>query len=125
MAHLCSGRVPVIWLLWCTYWHTKVGAGAAAGALLYVYSSDVAGGGQHGHPVMPGLHRAAATGTTVTYCVEAAQHGVFKEGVMHVAAFVLGFKYLFRFALSYPPGTTRVVLSDKTGEGFADDEANV
>ncbi len=73
----------------------------------------------------PGLHRPAAAGAAIADGVEAAQHRILEESVVHVAAFVLGAQDLHRLFRRDPAGTVRVVLGDETGERLADNEADV
>jgi len=104
---------------------TRVSADAAADAQLRSHPADVAGGSQHRSAVIPGLHRPTAAGAAITDGVEAAQHGVLEESVVHVAPFVLGAQDLHRFCWRDPAGTTRVMLGHETGERLADDQADV
>src|SRR3990170_8121265 len=61
---------------------------AAADTQVFVYCVEVAGGGQHGGAMLVSLHSSTAAGAAIADGIEAPQHGVLEEGVMHVAALV-------------------------------------
>ena len=71
------------------------------------------------------LHRRAAAGAAVADGVKAPQHGLLEEGVVHVAARVLGLEDGHRLRAGDGARALRVVLEDEAGEGLADDQADV
>lgn len=72
-----------------------------------------------------GIDGTAAAGAAVADGVEAVQHGIFEKGVMHVAAFFFSLHDGDCLLLADPPGLVRMMLHNKTGKGFAYDQADI
>ena len=90
-----------------------------------VHLADVARRGQHRRAVAVGLHRAAAARAAVADGVEPAEHRVLEEGVVHVAALVLGLRISTASSDVIRRDAVGVVVADEAGKRFADDQADV
>ena len=68
-----------------------LGAVATADTQVFIDRRHIPRRSQHGRAALVGLDRPTTARAAVAYGVEAAQHCVFKEGVVGMTAFVLGF----------------------------------
>ena len=71
------------------------------------------------------LHGSAAAATAVADGVETIEHGVFEEGMVDVATFVLGLEDGYRLVARNPARAFRLMLTDEAGERFAYDQADI
>jgi len=91
---------------------------AAANTNVLIHPGGVTGACQHQGAVPVRLHGAAAAGAAVANSVKTFQHRFFKEGVVHMSAFVFGFKDLHGFSAGDFPRALGVVFQGETGKGL-------
>ena len=72
-----------------------------------------------------GLHGAAAARAAIADGVEASQHGVLEESMVHVAAFVLGAQDIHCLILRYPVRSIRMMIDNKAGERLTHNQADI
>ena len=104
---------------------TKISTQAAAAASIIIHNGHIARGSQHGRAVLVGLDRSAAAGTAIANGIEAAQHGILKEGVVHMAALVLGLDNVQGFVRGDPARVPGLMFADKAGERLANHQAYI